>query len=230
MKNLTKIRQNLENILPNHCKKYGFLKRDEYEISDYASRILINYRLYYDIDKKGYEFGFYKPNSFLWEFRYIVNDIQKLKKRISDLPFFMQSKVGKILRENKDFTDDDEFDDESSPLSQIISKLDNVGSSLISCESALKWELVENSEISKMKPEPLAIIEGAMKVWRLDFRRSFPKKINITNKKLGLYLQDIFNAFECDANVERAYNNWYKLRRTDNINEIDATKIEREHP
>ena len=26
MKDLTKIRQNLEFILPNHCKKYGFLK------------------------------------------------------------------------------------------------------------------------------------------------------------------------------------------------------------
>lgn len=229
MKDLTKISKRLESVLPNHCKKYGFFKRDEYQISNYADRILLNYRFYYDIDKKGYEFGFYDPYSFLWEFRYIVNDIQKLKKRIADLPFFMQTKVGKILRENKGFTDD-EFDDESSPLSQIISKLDKVGSSLISCESALKWELVENSEISKMKPEPLAIIEGAMKVWRQDFRRSFPKKINITNKKLGSYLQDIFNAFNCDANVERAYNNWYKLRRTDDITEIDATKIEREDP
>lgn len=226
MMDLTKIRHKLEHTLPNHCKKYGFLKRDEYQISNYANRILLNYRMYYDIDKRGYEFGFYDPYSFIWDFKHTLYDIEKLMSRINNFPFVVQTKLGKILRAKKNY----DFKDDSSPLSQVNKKLHEAYMALSDCEGALEWELVENSKHSRMKPEPLAIIEGSMKVWRLDFKRSFPKKINITNQKVGSYLQDIFNAFECDANVERAYNNWYKLRNIDNINEIDATKIEREDP
>ena len=61
---------------------------------------------------------------------------------------------------------------------------------------------LKNGTIKNIDPAPIAIIHSAMIIWEEELKKKYNKKNKkIINKSLLKYLEQIFDAFSCDADV-----------------------------
>ena len=62
-------------------------------------------------------------------------------------------------------------------------------------------------------PIPTAIIHSAMIIWEEELKNKYNKKNKkIISKNLQKYLEQVFNAFSCDADIKSNYYNWHNFK------------------
>ena len=72
---------------------------------------------------------------------------------------------------------------------------------------------MKDGTIKNIDPAPIAIIHSAMIIWEEELKNKYNKKNKkIINKSLLKYLERVFDAFSCDADVKSNYYNWHNLK------------------
>ena len=72
---------------------------------------------------------------------------------------------------------------------------------------------LKNKKIIKIDPIPIAIIHSAMIIWEEELKNKYNKKNKkIINKNLLNYLEQVFDAFSCDADIKSNYYNWHNFK------------------
>ena len=72
---------------------------------------------------------------------------------------------------------------------------------------------LKNGIISNVDPIPIAIIHSAMIIWEEELKNKYNKKNkNIISKTLFNYLEQVFYAFSCKADIKNNYYNWHNLQ------------------
>ena len=100
--------------------------------------------------------------------------------------------------------------DGSTKLLQIkLQELEKEFKNLISIFS----KDLKDGTIRNIDPSPIAIIHSAMIIWEEELKNKYNKKNKkIINKNLLNYLEQVFNAFSCDADIKSNYYNWHNFK------------------
>ena len=76
------------------------------------------------------------------------------------------------------------------------------------------WEEILES-INNVDPVPIAVTHSAMTIWVELLKNKYNlKNQKIMSKNLITFLQEVFEVFNCEADVKKSYMNWHNLKNT----------------
>ena len=127
----------------------------------------------------------------------------KLKKNIDNIPNYLRDLIDR--RWDKTPNTKESLDGSTKLLRTKLKDLEEEFKNLISIFS----KDLKDGTIRNIDPAPIAIIHSAMIIWEEELKNKYNKKNKkIINKNLLNYLEQVFDAFSCDADIKSNYYNW----------------------
>ena len=178
-------------------KKSIFVKLSLTELIENSRRMY----LIYNVHKSGEKFNLNNDDDKIYLLRKIDFDFQNLKNLIKKIP-----KPLKELLDRKWEKDPNSKHSREGSTSIILKNLTDLHAEFSENLNLLDKD-INTGKIYNIDPVPIAVIESAMTIWI-----EVLKNKNRLNKDLVNFLQKIFDAFTCEADIKESYKNWQLLK------------------
>ena len=178
-------------------KKSIFVKLSLTELIENSRRMY----LIYNVHKSGEKFNLNNDDDKISLLRKIDFDFQNLKILIKKIP-----KPLKELLDRKWEKEPNSKHSREGSTSIILKKLTGLHAEFSQNLNYLDQD-ISARKIYNVDPVPIAVIESAMTIWV-----EVLKNKNRLNKDLLIFLQKIFDAFTCEADIKVSYKNWKLLK------------------
>jgi hypothetical protein len=178
-------------------KKSIFVKLSLTELIENSRRMY----LIYNANKTGKKFNLNNDDDKISSLRKIDFDFQNLKTLIKKIPKPLEE-----LLDRKWEKDPNSKQSREGSTSIILKNLTDLHAEFSQNLNYLDQD-ISAGKIYNIDPVPIAVIESAMTIWI-----EVLKNKNRLNKDLLIFLQKVFDAFTCEADIKACYNNWQLLK------------------
>ena len=171
--------------------------------------IEISRRMYviYDNFKSGEKFKINNNDENISILNNVLKDFKKLNKNIDNIPNYLKELIDRRWEQIPNTKES--LDGSTKLLQTKLQELEKEFKNLISIFS----KDLKDGSIRNIDPAPIAIIHSAMIIWEEELKNKYNKKNKkIINKNLLKYLEQVFDAFSCDADIKSNYYNWHNLK------------------
>ena len=202
MRNKEQIESELRTVIKN-SKKGIFVNLTLTNLIEISRRMFVIYENF----KSGEKFKINNSDENILILNEILKDFKSLNSKIENIPKYLRDLIDR--KWEKDPNTRESVDGSTKLLQKKILSIENEFNHLIDNFS----KDLKNKKIVKIDPIPLAIIHSAMIIWEEELKNNYNKKNNkIISKNLQKYLEQVFNAFSCDADIKSNYYNWHNLK------------------
>ena len=171
--------------------------------------IEISRRMYviYDNFKSGEKFKINNNDENITILNNVLKDFKKLNKNIDNIPNYLKELIDRRWEQIPNTKES--LDGSTKLLQTKLQELEKEFKNLISIFS----KDLKDGSIRNIDPAPIAIIHSAMIIWEEELKNKYNKKNKkIINKNLLNYLEQVFDAFSCDADIKSNYYNWHNFK------------------
>ncbi len=171
--------------------------------------IEISRRMYviYDNFKSGEKFKINNNDENISILNNVLKDFKKLNKNIDNIPNYLKELIDRRWEQIPNTKES--LDGSTKLLQTKLQELEKEFKNLISIFS----KDLNDGTIRNIDPAPIAIIHSAMIIWEEELKNKYNKKNKKTiNKNLLNYLEQVFDAFSCDADIKSNYYNWHNFK------------------
>ena len=202
MRNKEQIESELRTVIKN-SKKGIFVNLTLTNLIEISRRMFVIYENF----KSGEKFKINNNEENILILNEIIKDFKSLNLKIENIPKYLRDLIDR--KWEKDPNTRESIDGSTKLLQKKILSIENEFNHLIDNFS----KDLKNKKIVKIDPIPMAIIHSAMIIWEEELKNNYNKKNNkIISKNLQKYLEQVFNAFSCDADIKSNYYNWHNFK------------------
>ena len=202
MKKKEQIESELRTIIKN-SKKGVFVNLTLTNLIEISRRMYVIYENF----KSGEKFKINNNDENISILNNVLKDFKKLNKNIDNIPVNLKELLDRRWEQTPNTKES--LYGTTRILSEKLQDLEVEFRSLI---SILLREL-KGGSIKNIDPIPIAIIHCAMIIWEEELKNKYNKKNKkIINKNLSKYLNQVFEAFSCDADIKTNYYNWHDFK------------------
>jgi hypothetical protein len=196
VKKREQVEADLRNIIKG-SKKSIFVKLTVNDLIKKSRRMYQIYNAY----KSGEKFKINNDDHNISLLKSIDTDFQNLKIKINKIPEPLKN-----LLDRKWESEPNSKHSREGSTSIILKNLSDLHVEFSKNLNLLDND-IENGKIYNIDPIPIAIIHSAMTIWT----EVLKNKVKLS-KNLLIYLQKVFEAYGCDADIKTNYNNWQLLK------------------
>ena len=202
MKNKEQIESELRTIIKK-SKKSIFVNLTLTNLIEISRRMFVIYENF----KSGEKFKINNNDENILILKEIIKDFKSLNFKIENIPKYLRDLIDRKWEQDPNTRES--VDGSTKLLHKKILSIENEFNHLIDNFS----KDLKNKKIVKIDPIPIAIIHSAMIIWEEELKNNYNKKNNkIISKNLQKYLEQVFNAFSCDADIKSNYYNWHNFK------------------
>ena len=202
LKKKEQIESELRTIIKN-SKKGIFVNLTLTNLIEISRRMYVIYENF----KSGKKFEINNNDENISILNNVLKDFKKLNKNIDNIPNYLKELID---RRWEQIPNTKESLDGSTKLLQT--KLQGLEKEFKNLISIFSKDLIDGT-IRNIDPAPIAIIHSAMIIWEEELKNKYNKKNKkIINKNLLNYLEQVFDAFSCDADIKSNYYNWHNFK------------------
>ena len=202
MKKKVEIEFKLRAIIKN-SKKGNFVNLSLMNLIEISRRMYIIYENF----KSGEKFKIKNNDENLLILNNVLSDFKKLNKDIDKIPNYLRELIDRKWEQTPNTKKS--LYGSTNLLQGKLNILEEEFKNLINIFS----EDLKDGTIKNIDPVPIAIIHSAMIIWEEELKNKYNKKNKkIINKNLLKYLEQVFDAFSCDADIKSNYYNWHNLK------------------
>ena len=202
LKKKEQIESELRTIIKN-SKKGIFVNLTLTNLIEISRRMYVIYENF----KSGEKFKINNNDENILILNNILKDFKKLNKNIDNIPNYLKELIDRRWEQIPNTKES--LDGSTKLLQTKLQGLEKEFKNLISIFS----KDLKDGTIRNIDPAPMAIIHSAMIIWEEELKNKYNKKNKkIINKNLLNYLEQVFNAFSCDADIKSNYYNWHNFK------------------
>ena len=202
MKKKEQIESELRTIIKN-SKKGIFVNFTLTNLIEISRRMYV----IYDNFKSGEKFEINNNDENISILNNVLKDFKKLNKNIDNIPNYLKELIDRRWEQIPNTKES--LDGSTKLLHTKLQELEKEFQNLISIFS----KDLKDGTIRNIDPTPIAIIHSAMIIWEEELKNKYNKKNKkIINKNLLNYLEQVFDAFSCDADIKSNYYNWHNFK------------------
>ena len=202
MKKKEQIESELRKIIKN-SKKGIFVNLTLTNLIEISRRMYV----IYDNFKSGEKFKINNNDENISILNNVLKDFKKLNKNIDNIPNYLRELIDRRWEQIPNTKES--LDGSTKLLQTKLQGLEKEFKNLISIFS----KDLNDETIRNIDPAPIAIIHSAMIIWEEELKNKYNKKNKkIINKNLLNYLEQVFDAFSCDADIKSNYYNWHNFK------------------
>ena len=202
MKKKVEIEFKLRAIIKN-SKKGNFVNLSLMNLIEISRRMYIIYENF----KSGEKFKIKNNDENLLILNNVLSDFKKLNKDIDKIPNYLRELIDRKWEQTPNTKKS--LYGSTNLLQGKLNILEEEFKNLINIFS----KDLKDGTIKNIDPAPIAIIHSAMIIWEEELKNKYNKKNKkIINKSLLKYLEQVFDAFSCEADVKSNYYNWHYLK------------------
>ena len=202
MKKKEEIESELRAIIKN-SKKGIFVNLSLMNLIEISRRMYIIYENF----KSGEKFKIKNNDENLLILNNVLSDFKKLNKDIDKIPNYLRELIDRKWEQTPNTKKS--LYGSTNLLQGKLNILEEEFKNLINIFS----EDLKDGAIKNIDPAPIAIIHSAMMIWEEELKNKYNKKNKkIINKSLLKYLEQVFDAFSCEADIKSNYYNWHNLK------------------
>jgi len=202
LKKKVEIEFKLRAIIKN-SKKGNFVNLSLMNLIEISRRMYIIYENF----KSGEKFKIKNNDENLLILNNVLSDFKKLNKDIDKIPNYLRELIDRKWEQIPNTKKS--LYGSTNLLQGKLNILEEEFKNLINIFS----EDLKDGAIKNIDPTPIAIIHSAMIIWEEELKNKYNKKNKkIINKNLLKYLEQVFDAFSCDADIKSNYYNWHNLK------------------
>ena len=202
MRNKEQIESELRTVIKN-SKKGIFVNLNLTNLIEISRRMFVIYENF----KSGEKFKINNNDENILILNEILKDFKSLNFKIENIPKYLRDLIDR--KWEKDPNTRESIDGSTKLLQKKILSIENEFNHLIDNFS----KDLKNKKIVKIDPIPIAIIHSAMIIWEEELKNKYNKKNKkIMSKNLLKYLEKVFKAFSCDADIKSNYYNWHDFK------------------
>tara|TARA_B100000886_G_scaffold316771_1_gene255630 strand:- start:1 stop:618 length:618 start_codon:yes stop_codon:yes gene_type:complete len=202
LKNREQIESELRKIIKK-SKKGVFVKLTLTNLIEISRRMYVIYENF----KSGEKLKIKNNDENLLILNNVLSDFKKLNKDIDKIPNYLRELIDRKWEQTPN-TKKSVYGS-TNLLQGKLQILEEEFKNLIDIFS----EDLKDGAIKNIDPTPIAIIHSAMIIWEEELKNKYNKKNKkIINKSLLKYLEQVFDAFSCDADIKSNYYNWHNLK------------------
>ena len=202
LKKKEQIESELRTIIKN-SKKGIFVNLTLTNLIEISRRMYVIYENF----KSGEKFKINDNDENILILNNVLKDFKKLNKNINNIPNYLRDLIDRRWEQTPNTK---ESLDGSTKLLQT--KLKDLEEEFKNLTSIFSRDLKDGT-IRNIDPAPIAIVHSAMIIWEEELKNKYNKKNKkIINKNLLNYLEQVFDAFSCDADIKSNYYNWHNLK------------------
>ena len=202
MKKKEQIESELRTIIKN-SKKGIFVNLTLTNLIEISRRMYV----IYDNFKSGEKFEINNNDENISILKNVLKDFKKLNKNIDNIPNYLKELIDRRWEQIPNTKES--LDGSTKLLQTKLQGLEKEFKNLISIFS----KDLNDETIRNIDPAPIAIIHSAMIIWEEELKNKYNKKNKkIINKNLLNYLEQVFDAFSCDADIKSNYYNWHNFK------------------
>ena len=202
MKKKEQIESELRTIIKN-SKKGIFVNFTLTNLIEISRRMYV----IYDNFKSGEKFKINNNDENISILNNVLKDFKKLNKNIDNIPNYLKELIDRRWEQIPNTKES--LDGSTKLLQTKLQEIEEEFKNLISIFS----KDLKDGTIRNIDPAPMAIIHSAMIIWEEELKNKYNKKNKkIINKNLLNYLEQVFDAFSCDADIKSNYYNWHNFK------------------
>ena len=202
MKKKEQIESELRTIIKN-SKKGIFVNLTLTNLIEISRRMYVIYENF----KSGEKFKINENDENILILNNVLKDFKKLNKNINNIPNYLRDLIDR--RWEKTPNTKESLDGSTKLLQTKLKDLEEEFKNLTSIFS----RDLKDGTIRNIDPAPIAIVHSAMIIWEEELKNKYNKKNKkIINKNLSKYLNQVFEAFSCDADIKTNYYNWHDFK------------------
>lgn len=202
MKKREQIESELRAIIKG-SKKNIFVKLSLKELINSSRRMYV----IYDNFKSGEKFKINNNDENLQLLTDIVSDFKNLNLKIKKIPKPIKDLLDR--KWEKEPNSKESIDGSSEIIYKNLSILHKDFEKLVS----ILIKDTKNGKINNIDPVPIAIMHAAMIIWVEVLKNKYNlKNEKILSKNLLIYLKNVFDAFDYEADIKKSYYNWHVLK------------------
>ena len=202
LKKKEQIESELRTIIKN-SKKGIFVNLTLTNLIEISRRMYVIYENF----KSGEKFEINNNDENISILNNVLKDFKKLNKNIDNIPNYLKELIDRRWEQIPNTKES--LDGSTKLLQTKLQELEKEFKNLISIFS----KDLKDGTIRNIDPAPIAIIHSAMIIWEEELKNKYNKKNKkIINKNLLNYLEQVFDAFSCDADIKSNYYNWHNFK------------------
>ena len=202
MKKKEQIESELRTIIKN-SKKGIFVNLTLTNLIEISRRMYVIYENF----KSGEKFKINNNDENILILNNVLTDFQNLNKNIDNIPNYLRALIDRKWEQIPNTKES-----LVGPTELLLKKLQDLEEEFRNLISIFSRDLKDGT-IRSIDPTPIAIIHSAMIIWEEELKNKYNKKNKkIINKNLSKYLEQVFDAFSCDADIKSNYYNWHDFK------------------
>ena len=202
MKKQEQIESELRSVI-KRAKKSVFLKLTLTELIESSRRMYLIYNVY----KSGEKFKINNSDENILLLNKIGSDFENLNSKIKKIP-----KPIKELLDRKWEKEPNTKESLDGSTQIMLKKLLDLQKDFKKLVMTLNKDF-KSGDINNVDPVPIAVTHSAMTIWEELLKNKYNLKNQKTmSKSLINYLQEVFDVFNCEADVRKSYMNWHNLK------------------
>ena len=202
MKKREQIESELRAIIKG-SKKNIFVKLSLTELINSSRRMYV----IYDNFKSGEKFKINNNDENLQLLTDIVSDFKNLNLKIKKIPKPIKDLLDR--KWEKEPNSKESIDGSTAIIYKDLSVLHKDFEKLVS----ILIKDTKSGKINNVDPVPIAIMHAAMIIWVEVLKNKYNlKNEKLLSKNLLIYLKNVFNAFDYEADIKKSYYNWHVLK------------------
>ena len=202
MKKKEQIESELRTIIKN-SKKGIFVSLTLTNLIEISRRMHVIYENF----KSGEKFKINNNDENILILNNVLKEFKELNKNIDNIPNYLKELIDRRWEQTPNTKE--RLDGSTKLLQKKLQGLEEEFKNLISIFSSD----LKDRTIINIDPAPIAIIHSAMIIWEEELKNKYNKKNKkIINKNLSKYLEQVFDALSCDADIKSNYYNWHNLK------------------
>ena len=202
MKKREQIESELRGVIKG-SKKNIFVKLSLTELINSSRRMYV----IYDNFKSGEKFKINNNDENLQLLTDIVSDFKNLNLKIKKIPKPIKDLLDR--KWEKEPNSKESIDGSTAIIYKDLSVLHKDFEKLVS----ILIKDTKSGKINNVDPVPIAIIHAAMIIWVEVLKNKYNlKNEKLLSKNLLIYLKNVFNAFDYEADIKKSYYNWHVLK------------------
>jgi hypothetical protein len=184
-------------------KKNIFVKLSLTELINSSRRMYV----IYDNFKSGEKFKINNNDENLQLLTDIVSDFKNLNLKIKKIPKPIKDLLDR--KWEKEPNSKESIDGSTAIIYKDLSVLHKDFEKLVS----ILIKDTKSGKINNVDPVPIAIMHAAMIIWVEVLKNKYNlKNEKLLSKNLLIYLKNVFNAFDYEADIKKSYYNWHLLK------------------
>ena len=202
LKKREQIESELRSVIKG-TKKNVFVKLSLTEQIESSRRMYVIYENF----KSGEKFKINNNDENLFLLNNIVSDFKNLNLKIKKIPKSIKDLLDR--KWEKEPNSKESIDGSTEIIYKNLSILHKDFEKLVS----ILIKDTKSGKINNIDPVPIAIMHAAMIIWVEVLKNKYNlKNEKLLSKHLLIYLKNVFNAFDYEADIKKSYYNWHVLK------------------